>query len=142
MAYPLTPLINGKSYSWADIQLLAGGSPILGITSVNYEQAQEKLNLYGSSNQPISFGNGRKSATASITIYFEELQKLRNASPNKQIVDLGLFSVIVSYIDPLNVPVTHTLRNCRFVNDPVQSNEGDGMMLCNLTILPSHIEYL
>lgn len=141
MSYIITPLINGKSYSWADVQLLIGGTPIFGITSVNYEQTQEKMNVYGASNLPVSFGNGRKTATCSITMTFEELQNLRNASPLKQIVDLPLFNIIVSYIDPLNTAVSHKIRNCRFTNDPVGTNEGDGSIPCTLTIIPSHIEY-
>lgn len=34
MAYPIVPLINGKSYEWADIVVNVLGTPIIGITNI------------------------------------------------------------------------------------------------------------
>lgn len=142
MAFAIQPLINGKAYEWADVKVLISGLFVIGITSVNYEQRQAKMNHWGASNYPVTYGNGQKEATCSLTLYFSELQNIRSSIPNFQIVDIPLFDIIVSYLDPLIGIVTHKIRNCRFTNDPVSTNQGDTAISCTLDILPSHIEYV
>ena len=44
MAYPIVPLINGKSYEWADIVVNVLGTPIIGITNIEYEEKQAMEN--------------------------------------------------------------------------------------------------
>ena len=44
-----TPLINGVSYGWGNIQLVLFGVPVVGITKIDYKAKQTKENLYGES---------------------------------------------------------------------------------------------
>jgi len=141
MAYSLQPLINGVSHSWADIAVGIAGAPIIGITTINYEQKQDKVNLWGAGNQPVSYSNNKKEATCSITIRHEELKNLRESWPTKQIVDIPLFDITVTFLDASYTVFTHVIRNCRFMNDPVNSNQGDPSIDCQLNIVCSHIEY-
>lgn len=143
MALNLMPLVNGKSYEWSSVKVLISNLFIIGITDVTYEQKQNKQNNYGAGDQPVSYGNGSKEATCTLTIKFEELQNIREASlPSGQIVDLPPFDIIVSYLDTSLTPVTHKIRNCRFTNDPLTTKQGDTSIDCALNILPSHIEYV
>ena len=59
MAYPIAPLINGKSYEWADIVVNVLGVPIIGITNIEYEEKQGMENIYGAGRFPVSRGYGK-----------------------------------------------------------------------------------
>src|SRR5438552_11189431 len=94
----ISPLINGREYSWADILINIGGVPVIGITGITYDEEQVKEDNYGAGVNPVSRGYGNKKATASITMYASEVEALMERAPNGNLVDLGVFAVIVQYM--------------------------------------------
>lgn len=134
------PLINGKSYEWSDCKVLISGLFVVGITKVTYEEKQNKMNVYGSGSYPVSFGNGSKEATCSLTLKFEEVNNIRAVAPLNSLLNIPPFDIVVAYIDASLTPVKHKIRNCRFMNDSVDTSQGDQSIDVTLEILPSHIE--
>jgi hypothetical protein len=53
MAYNIVPLVNGKSYEWADIAVNILGADIIGITNIEYEEKQGMENIYGAGRFPV-----------------------------------------------------------------------------------------
>lgn len=141
MSYPIKPLINGKSYEWADIVLNIMGVPIVGITSIEYEEMQDMQNIYGAGRFPQSRGYGKIEPTAKITVKMEEIQNIMTVAPSGRIQDIPEFDISVLFVDSALTTVKHKLRNCRFKNNSRKSNQGDASIDVELELILSHIEW-
>ena len=133
------PLINGKSYDWASITANIGGLPIAGITEISYKTSQEKVNNYGAGVNPVSRGKGRKESEASITLHMEEVERIRLAAPNRELLDLAPFDIIVQFQVSNEQVATHVIKNCEFTEEAVDVAEGDTTIAMTLPLTPSHI---
>ena len=118
-------LINGVSYGWANLTLVLFGSPVIGITKINYESDQKKENLYGWNNQPIQRGYGNVDYTnGSLELYVEEWIKICNKAPFGDPLQIPYFSATVVYTKNGQV-VTDVLFNMEFTKNAMSSNQGD-----------------
>ena len=141
MAQNITPLINGKSYEWADIIVNILGAPVLGITAIEYAEAQAMENVYGAGSYPISRGYGKVEPTAKITMLMEEVEALMAAAPQGRLNQIPEFDIVVSYIDTNLVTRRHVLRNVRFMNNARTSAQGETSIPVDLDLLISHVEW-
>jgi hypothetical protein len=142
MAYPIPPLINGKSYEWADIIVNVLSQPIIGITNIEYEEKQGMENIYGAGRFPVSRGYGKIEPTAKMTILMEELENIQSVAPLGRIQDIPEFDIVVMYVDSALVTRKHVLKNVRFMNNKRASSSGDTSIPVELELIISHIQYL
>lgn len=142
MSYPIAPLINGKSYEYADIIVNIMGVPIVGITSIDYEEKQGMENIYGAGRNPVSRGYGKIEPTAKITLLMEEVQAIQLVAPLGRIQDIPEFDISVIYVDAALIPVKHKLRNVRFMNNVRGSKSGDTSIPVEMELILSHIEWI
>jgi hypothetical protein len=133
-------LINGKSYAWAEVTVLALGVPIAGVKAISYTRKQEKKNNYGAGSKPVSRGHGREEYEASITLSMNEIQTLTNAAPQRNILKIPPFDIIVSFLPTDGIIVTHKLRNAEFLEDPIEMEEGDAEIVAECPLIISDIE--
>lgn len=137
----LNPLINGTSYSWSQITVNIGGSLIVDITAISYKSMQEKTNNYGSGSQPVSRGRGRTEYEASMTLRLGEIESLRNSVASRDILKIAPFDVTVAFLpEDATIPVVHTLKNAEFLEDPVESTEGDTTIEVEVPLIIAGIE--
>lgn len=137
-----TPLINGTRHSWASIRCNILGRTVTGITAINYEDTQEKVNNYGAGPYPVSRGLGNYEATAGITLHSYEVDAIQNQlGQGKRLQDIGLFDIVVSYINNSAQVITHTLRNCEFTNNKRDVSQGDTAIEVEHELILSHIEW-
>lgn len=134
------PLINGKGYAWANVDLILAGAPVVGITAINYSDTEEKENTYGSGKYPIERGEGNYAATVELTLRANELEAIASRAPNKRLQDFGVFDILVSYL-VATVRHTHKIRNCEFTGNVRNINQGDKMIEGSPGIICSHIEW-
>lgn len=119
-------LINGRSYDWADIKLVLLGRVVEGIKAISYKQSQAKQNNYGAGNQPVSRGRGNKEATGSITLTKQEILGIQNAlPPGKDLTDIQMFPIIVSWESESNQFCSEELRHCEFMEWGMDMSQGD-----------------
>lgn len=142
MSYPIVPLINGKSYEWADIVVNILGVPVVGITSIEYEEKQGMENVYGAGRFPVSRGYGKVEPTAKITLLMEEVQAIMSVAPLGRLQDIPEFDISVIYIDSALVTVKHKLRNVRFMNNVRSSSSADTSIPVECELILSHIEWI
>jgi hypothetical protein len=140
MAAELTPLINGRTYGWADIAVVIGGAPLTGIRGIKYGEAQEKENIYGAGRYPVARGYGRISYTASITLLAGTVLALQNTAPSGQLCRIQPFPITVVYQPEAGPLVTHVLKNAEFTDTNFEWAEGDLSKEIELTLIISHIE--
>jgi len=141
MATSILPLINGKSYEFADITCIVLGIPIVGITSIEYGEESETENIYATGRFPVSRGVGRVQPTAKITMLMEEVMNIVSASPNGRIYDVPEFDIIVAFTDLSLIPVVHKIRNVKFKNNKISSSTGDTSVPIEMDLVISHIEW-
>ena len=141
MATNLLPLINGKAYEHADITCIILGTPIIGITAIEYGEESETENVYATGRFPVNRGVGRVQPSAKITILMNEVMDIVSVSPNGRIYDIPEFDIIVTFTDASLIPVVHKIRNVKFKNNKIGSATGDTSIPVELDLVISHIEW-
>lgn len=141
MAANIIPLINGKSYEYADVTLLVLGIPIIGTTAIEYGEVANTENIYATGRFPVSRAYGTVEPTAKITLLMEEVMNIVAASPNGRLYEIPMFDIVVTYTDASLIPVTHKLRNCQFKNNTIGATTGDTSIPVELDLVISHIEW-
>lgn len=139
MALEYTPLINGREFGWADIQVNIGGVPLTQIVAIKYEEEMEKENIYGAGRHPVSRGYGRVKSTASITLLSEVVMALKAKAPKGQLFRIAPFSIVINYQPDAGPMVTHILKNCEFTKNAFDWKEGDMKKEIELELIISHI---
>lgn len=134
------PLINGKSYAWANVSLMLAGAPVVGISVINYSDTEAKENSYGSGKFPIERGEGNYEATVELTLRANELEALASRAPNKRLQDFGVFDIVVSFLVGTQ-RVSHKIRNVEFTGNNRNMNQGDKMIESQPGLICSHIEW-
>lgn len=92
-------VFNSEEYAWSDVNVILLGKNIAGLLGIKYKSSQSKDVRYGRGNKPIGFKRGNKAYEGSITILKSELDALKAASPNGEIVDLRNLDIVFSYGD-------------------------------------------
>lgn len=142
----MSVLVNGVNYSWANVKLILFGVPVVGITKISYNRKQVKDNNYGWGAEPVSRGYGRIEYEASIELYRDEWVRILSAAGG-DVLNIGMFSIQVIYGDipgttnPTVIPHQDTLLNCEFLEDPLETNEGDTKILCKIPLIIAGIEH-
>ena len=134
------PLINGKSYAWADITVNIGGVPVAGIVAISYKRSQEKTNNYGAGAKPVSRGRGNKEFEASITLHMEEVERLLLASPNRDLLDVPAFDINITYQSSDTQVANHVLKSCEFTEEACDIAQGDAVIEMELPLVIADIQ--
>lgn len=131
-------LINGRAYDWDSLTTLIAGVPVSGIVKIDYDESQVKEDNYGAGTKPVARGYGRKTSTASITLFAEEVEAICASAPNGNLINISPFEIIVSYRVG-TIITTHILKNVEFTKNHRTANEGDTSLKVDLPLIVSHI---
>lgn len=137
----VVPLINGTSYSWANIKLVLFGVPVIGITSIDYKKSQKKENNYGMGTEPISRGYGNSEYEGKITLYREEWMKIVLAAPTKDPLAIAPFDIQVNFGGERVQASLDVLKSCEFLEDPFTVKQGDTKIMIELPLIIAAIEH-
>ena len=133
------PLINGIARSWGNIKLVLFGAPVSGITEIEYTTKQKKENNYGAGVEPVSRGYGNKEYEASITIYKEDLEALRNAAPGRDLMAIPPFSVQIVWENETGGIQSASLKACEFTEESTKASQGDTSIKIKLPLIVGKI---
>jgi hypothetical protein len=135
------PLVNGTSYSWAQIEARILNQPVAGIKEIKYEEKQEIVDNYGAGNRPVSRGYGKIETTASLKLEMAELEALQAAAPDRRLQAIPEFDIVVSYLPEGGKITSHTLHNVRFKTNGREAKEGDTSIDVDIELAVSHISW-
>lgn len=138
----LPPLINGKSHEWNDVTMNILGAPFITVTAIKYSDKYDIKDNYGAGPHVINYGYGNYSAEASVTIQFDEVETLINAAPLGRIQLIPPFDIIVTMVSPTFTTVKHKLRNCRFMDNTIDTKNGDQKIDVSLNLAISDIVWI
>lgn len=136
------PLINGVEPSWANLAVSIASLPENAIVAIEYDDDQDKENIYAAGQTPIARGYGNIKPNASITLLRSAVEAIRASAPNGRLGDIAPFDIVVQFIPQEGgTIITHKLRNCEFLKDSVSTKQGDMKIETNLPLIISHIEW-
>ena len=136
------PLINGRAYDFTEIIVSMLGAPVVGVKAITYTEEQDKTNNFGQGNRPISRGQGAIDASASIEISMNDIEAIRDtvALSGGSLLSIPAFDIQVTFLNAQKV-VTHILKNCEFINDGVETTQGDTDVVRTFDLVVSDIKY-
>jgi len=130
----------GTMTGWNNITVNLFGRDVEGITALSYSDSESKENVYGAGKYPVGRSNGNYEAEGSLSLYKEEADALRDASPVR-LTDVAPFDIVVQYADRDGNIRKDILRNCEFMADGVEVEQGDGSITTEYELILSHIEW-
>lgn len=133
--------INGTEYSWANILFTFMGRTPAGIRSITYKEVQNMSLVYGTGQSPVGRAYGNIEPTASISMLFSELQKIKDISPSGKITDLTEFDILITYQPTPTKVVTDVLKDVKFKDNGVTVASGDEEMVVDIELSITDIEF-
>lgn len=134
------PLVNGQAFSYVQITPLFLGVPLVSMSSITYEEVQEKVNNFGTGNRPISRGRGTIEATGSMELSMNDIEAMREVATDGSLLAIPASDFVLVFGNPQNVQ-THILKNLEFTNDGGTGTVGDTDLKLTLNFVISHVQY-
>ena len=134
------PLVNGISFDFVQLTPLFLGVPLVSMSSITYEEIQEKINNFGIGNRPVSRGRGAIDASGSIELSMNDLEAMREVAPNGSLLLLPASDFVLVFGNPQNIQ-THILKNLEFTNDGMTGAVGDTDLKLTLNFVISDVQY-
>lgn len=130
----------GTMTGWNNVTVNLFGRDVEGITGLSYNDSETKENIYGAGKYPVGRSRGNYEAEASITLYKEEADAIREASPVR-LTEVAPFDIVVQYMDADGNIKKDIIRNCEFTNDGIEVEQSDGSIETEYELVVSHIEW-
>lgn len=141
---PQAKIINkfGQMQGWNSITTNMLGRDVEGISSLKYDDAVTKENVYGAGPYPIGRSSGNYEPTCSVTLLKEEADAIQAAlPPGGRIQDIAPFDIVVEYERNSGTIQKDRIRNAEFTNRGVDVAQADGTIQTEYTLVVSHIEW-
>ena len=134
------PLVNGIAFDFVQLTPLFLGVPLVSMSSITYEEVQEKVNNFGIGNRPVSRGRGAIDASGSMELSMNDIEAIRDVAPDGSLLLLPASDFVLVFGNPQNVQ-THILKNLEFTNDGVTGAVGDTDLKLTLNFVISNVKY-
>ena len=118
-------MFNSREYEFADINLILGGAPIVGIRDIKYTEKQEKELLHAKGNLPHSIQKGNITFEGTLTILQSDYETLVEAGKGS-VLNIEL-DAIIAYGNPSNgdTIITDKVAGLQFTEGPKGMKQGD-----------------
>jgi hypothetical protein len=130
----------GKLTGWNAVTARILGRDVVGISKIQYDDEQQSNNAMGAGKMPVGIEDGNYIAKASIDLFEEEVRAIQNSiPPGTRLQDIAPFPIIVSYAIADGARITDSILNCRFLNNGIEINQGDGKIVRSFNLAVTHI---
>lgn len=137
-----TPYINGKRHAWASIAINFLGRTVTGVESIAYDDNVDKTNNQGAGQYAVSRGEGNYTAKCKIKLHKYEVDAILKASAGARLQAIPEFDIVVSYMPKgQDLAITDVIRNCEFLNNGVDTKQGDTVISTEYELIVSHINW-
>lgn len=130
-------LINGKSVENADVTVTVMGAVINGLKKFMWSDGlPNKKGITGRGSDYVSYVNGKREKSASMTMMYEEYANLEAAVIANGYDDLSgapLFPVTITFTDATYTTKSYVLL-CGFMTTPVSTSDGDTGIECEIPL--------
>lgn len=119
-------VVNSEEFAWSDAQVVLLGRTVNGITAFKYKKSQSKELRYGRGNQPNGVKRGNYKYDGSITVLKSELEALKDASKDGDILSLKNFDIVFCYVAEDGTLKTDVAKYVEFTESEEALKQGDG----------------
>lgn len=137
----IVPIVNGVSYTHADIVLNILGAPIVGVIDINYGDTQAFTPNFSTGHEATSVGIGQNTNSASVTLSFEAMQVIQGVAPGGKIQNIPFFELGINYLPEGQPLVRDLLQRCRFTGRQTSSSTGNSEIPITLELFVAQIKY-
>ena len=134
------PLVNGIAFDFVQLTPLFLGVPLVSMSSITYEEVQEKVDNFGIGNRPVSRGRGAINASGSMELSMNDIEAIRDVAPNGSLLLIPASDFVLVFGNPQNIQ-THVLKNLEFTNDGVTGTVGETDLKLTLNFVISDVQY-
>ena len=137
-----TRIINkfGEMQGWNSITTNMLGRDLEGVTKLQYNDSEEKENVYGAGKYPIGRSRGNYSPECTVGLLKEERDALQaSLSEGKRLQDIAPFDIIVEYERQDGSIQKDIIKNAEFTNNAVDVSQNDGTIASDHEMIVSHI---
>lgn len=127
-------------YDWSAVSVKFDGEDIAGLLACKYKTEQEKEEIYGKGNKPISIQKGNKKYSGEVKLHKSELDKMIEKAPNKELEDVPYFDVVINFLSEGGNTCSRTLKNCQFTECEEDISQGDKFMKITLPVIALDVE--
>lgn len=139
------PLINGVAYAHADINFVLLGTPIIGVTAIEYDAQQTIEPNYSTGHLATSVGFGNLVHTGTVTVTMEEFQRmlLLPGILDGRIQNLPFFDIGINFItrETPYVLQRHRLKRCKFKGPRMSSTNNNTQIEVPLELFIADISF-
>lgn len=135
--------VNGKLYSYENIQVALGGKMLTGATDVDYTQQGEttELHVLGSA-QPAALIEGKRTTSGSITLTYNEYDALQDSIPTgKSLLDIAAFEIVITRLGHNDTLRTDVIKKVRFEQVAKSYRAGESVATLRLPFRATNIEF-
>ncbi|MBD2769704.1 hypothetical protein IC235_17580 [Hymenobacter sp. BT664] len=134
--------INGKEYSWADIQFAFLGRAVLGVVAIKYGEKRDRKFIRAVGNKPVAYANGSPDCNGSITVLQSEFEAIVAAAKaaGKTPTTLAPFDIITQYLDDSNLMIKDICKSVLTLEWEKASKQGDLNMEVEIPFTCAEIE--
>jgi hypothetical protein len=131
----------GRLTGWNNLTFRFLNRNLEGIVELEYNDNLEMDYEPGAGRMPVGYTEGNYKATASVTLFSEEMVALQASIPKgMRIQDIPPFPGISQY-DRNGYIQTDVLQNCKFKDNGRIIKQGDGKIVHKCTLILSHIDW-
>lgn len=134
------PLINGVAHSWNNVNLILFGTPVIGITSIEWARKQTIDDNYGAGQYPVSRGYGQMEFSGAIELYYDTWLDIINNAPNKDPYLMPFFDIPVTFAGGGITPSVIVLKAVNFMEDGFTTASGDTKISVKIPLRIAMIE--
>lgn len=109
-------MINGKKYSWEDIQMFLANHLSWSFEDVSWDQSKKKEPVYGVGSKPLGYTTGDWEASGKVSMILEEYKQMITYAKGTKggIFAFKPFNIISNYANDEEMPHTDQLLQCTF----------------------------
>ena len=108
--------VNGKKYSYENIQVSLGGKPLAGANAISYKESTEHTNVHVlGSSEPSDVVDGARTYEGTLTLTYDEYDSIQDSIPKGvSVTQLAAFEITVTRLGAGNVLRTDVVKRVRF----------------------------
>jgi len=116
--------INGNLYDWESVEIQLPNGTAVGVAEIGYSDEQSIEARYGKGSVPRGYGRGNYKASGSLTMDRDEYERY-SKSVGGSVYKSDPVTIVVSYANDDQAPVTDTLSKVRITKVDTSSKQGE-----------------
>ncbi|MBA9078942.1 hypothetical protein [Rufibacter quisquiliarum] len=137
-------MINGKEYSFQDIQVWFAGRQIGCLQEITYKEKTDRKFIRGNARKASAYADGETEYTGAVGFIQSEMQALIDSVPaGRSVTTLPPFDIVVMYIPDVDNPIIkkHLIKAVLLEEFEFSSKAGDLNQVITLSYQAADIDF-